>query len=919
MTLTFEEKRLEALFSYNLMDTPAEKQYDAITKLACYICGTKMAAINLIDDHRLWMKASVGVDICELPKYLAFCKYTIQRHDLLEIPDTLLDDSVKNNALVTCADGIRYYAGIPLVTPEGYIIGAICVFDTKPNLLTDSQKEALQFLADETMLHMETAKRNLELQALTLKQNEFKALFNNSGDLHFISDQKGKIEFINSSVEKILGYKVEEVLGRSILDFCTADNPLVSQKMQETLARGEDKVEFLIRVITKNGNLRWFSFFNVYLNERWLSNGRDVTKNILAEQELQQLLLVASHVNNGVAINDADNNILWVNKAFEKITGYNLQEVKGKKLRNIFVGEDTDQKVLEHAIASAADKKSFSTELLIYHKNKQQIWLSIMNSVVLNEQNETSKSIEIITDITERKHIELELQTLSAAVTKSAIGVLIRNTKHEVVWLNNATEKIWGWSLEELKGSVLDAKFTGELTNMDTYLTAKKASAKQQPYELEIVLYKKDRTPVWLLTHSHHLLNNEGVADRELSILVDITVKKKAEEELRWNREKALQLSRAKETFISVLSHEIGTPINAVIGMSRILLEENPAPAQLENLNILKFSSENLLKLVNDILDFTKIETGNMQLESAPVNLKQLARQTLHTIKFKLENKDLKLNSALDPNIPELVLADSTRLYQIMMNLLGNAIKFTSKGEVELSLQVVKEDQDGVHIKFCVSDTGIGIPPDKIKSIFEAYSQASSDTTRKYGGTGLGLTITQKLIELHQSAIEVKSEPGKGSAFYFQISFKKASVELQKPVAPVVFETLKANVLVADDNQINLTLAKKILSKWGIEADFAIHGLEAYEMAMVKDYDLILMDLHMPVMDGLEATKMIRKQPQGKYKTIPIIALTGSVFGLDLENLQREGLTDHFLKPYTPEGLYNKIKPYLKPAEAVLQ
>ncbi len=918
MTLTFEEKRLKALLSYNLMDTEAETQYDRITKLACYICDTKMAAINLIDDSRSWIKSKVGLDISELSKDLTFCKYTILQQHLLEIPDTLLDNRLKDNPMASGENGIRYYAGISLVTPEGYIIGTICVFDTQPNLLNDSQKEALQFLADETVLHMETTKRNQELQLLITRQNEYKALFDNSGDLHFISDETGKIEFINSSVKRILGYQVEEVIGRSILDFCVPNDQFIVQKMQESLARGENKVEFLVKVIAKNLEIKWFSFFNVNLNKRWLSNGRDVTKHILAEQELQQLSLVASHVTNGVVINDKNNKILWVNEAFETITGYNLKDVKGEKLSQIITGKQTDPQILDYAEKQVNNKTSFTIELLAYTKKQEQIWLSVANSVILNELGEINRSIEIIRDVTERKQTELELQILSAAVTKSEVGVLIRNAKNEVVWLNKATERIWGWSLEELKGTVLDTRITGELTDIDTYLKVKKASSEKKAYELEIVLYKKDRTPVWLLIHSHHLLNSEGVAERELSILMDITVKKKAEEELIRTREKALQLSRAKETFISVLSHEIRTPINSVIGISRILMEENPAPAQLENLNILKFSSENLLKLVNDILDFTKIETGNMQLESAPVNLKQLARQTLHTISFKLENKDLKLNLALDPTIPELVLADSTRLYQIMMNLLGNATKFTAKGEVKLSLDLEKEDQEFVLIKFCVSDTGIGIPHDRIKSIFEAYSQASSDTTRKYGGTGLGLTITQKLIELHQSAIEVKSEPGKGSDFCFRISFKKAPAELQKPVSPVLFETLKANVLVADDNQINLTLAKKILSKWGIEADFATNGLDAYEMAMVKDYDLILMDLHMPVMDGLEATKIIRKQPQEKYKTVPIIALTGSVFGLNLENLQQEGLTDHFLKPYTPEGLYNKIKLYLKPAVAAV-
>lgn len=917
--IALEEERLKALFAYNLLDTEAEKQYDSITNLATYICGTKMAAISLIDDYRLWLKSKVGIDICEVNKDISFCKYTILQESLLEIPDTLLDERVKDNPLVISENGVRYYAGISLVNQEGYILGTICVFDTEPKLLNDKQKQALQFLADETVMHMETSKKNLTLNNLVNKLQQFQSLFNNSGEIHCISNREGKIEFINNSVEQILGYKAEEILGRSILEFCATDNQQLRQTIQESFSRSENQTEFLTELIAKNGNTRWFSINNVNQNGLWLSNARDVTKQILAEQELQQLSLVASHVTNGVVINDASNNIVWINKAFTSITGYTLEDVKGRRLSRIISGSQTDPQIMEYADYQAGKKKSFSIELLTYKKNHDAIWLSIGNSVILDEHGEMSRSIEIINDITERKKTEYDLQILSAAITKSEVGVLIRNEKEELLWLNKAAEKMLGWNLYELKGSGLDSRFVGELTDVEAYNNAKQNVVDHQPYEVELLVYKKDRTPIWLLIHSTPLRNSEGLIERYLSILMDISMRKKAEEELIKTREKALQLSRAKETFISVLSHEIRTPINAVINMSRILMEDNPAPSQIDNLNILKFSSENLLKLVNDILDFTKIETGNMQLESVPVNLKQLARQTLHTLGFKLENKNLKLSLDIDSGIPELLLADSTRLYQVLMNLLSNAIKFTEKGEVKLSLHLVNECQESVLVKFTVSDTGIGIPNNKLKQIFEAYSQASADTTRKYGGTGLGLTITQKLIELHQSVIEVKSEPGKGSEFYFEISFKRTSVNIPKPLVNTSFEPLTATVLVADDNQINLTLAKKILTKWGIEADFAATGLEAYEMAMLKDYDLILMDLHMPVMDGLEATKLIRKQPQEKHKTIPIIALTGSVFGLDLENLHQEGLTDHFLKPYTPEGLYNKIKPYLLQTENAVQ
>ncbi|MVN22092.1 PAS domain-containing hybrid sensor histidine kinase/response regulator [Mucilaginibacter arboris] len=913
MVITNEKERLKALFSYNIMDTDAEKHYDSITKLATYICKTSMAAINLIGDNRLWIKSKVGIDVCEVAQEISFCKYTIQSEAILEIKDTTLDSRFKNNPFVTGDAGIRYYAGIPLIDPDGYILGALCVFDTVTRELDEKQKEALKFLANEVVLHFEAAKKNHELQLLLKEQQKFQALFNNSIELHFVLNQNGKIEFVNESVEKQLGYTKEEITGRNIWDFCNPeDRANVLQKLKQTLNRGEKQIIVDTRMIAKNGESKWFSWSNVTANGKWLINGRDVTSQMAIQQELQQLSLVASHVNNGVAINDADNNILWVNKAFEKITGYELKDIKGRKLRNIIIGKDSDKQILEYAIAQTASKNSFSIEILAYHQEQKPIWLSIMNSVILDEQGEMNRSVEIITDITEQKKTELELQTLSFAVKKSEAGVLIRNGKEQVIWMNEALEKIWGWKLSELQGLTIEHQFTGKETNIAEYQKARKAVLHKKPYDIEIALYRKDGTLVWLSIYNNPLFDHEGNVIRQLSIITDITIRKKAEQELVRTREEALQLSRAKQTFLSVMSHEIRTPINAIIGMSRFLLDEHPAPHQLDNLNTLQFSSENLLKLVNDILDFTKIETGNMALEAIPVNLEELARRTLHTLTFKLDGKKINLNLATDAKIPEFVLADSTRLYQIMINLLGNAVKFTSEGEVKLVLTLEKEDQETVTIKFCISDTGIGIPPDKLDSIFEAYTQASTDTARKYGGTGLGLTITKKLIELHQSTIQVTSTFGFGSKFSFTINFNRTTDNMQAIIPNQEQENGPSLVLVADDDMINRTLAKKVLSKLNIQADIAENGLVALEMAMQKDYDLILMDMQMPVMDGLEATKKIRELPEEKYQTLPIIALTGSVFGIDLEVMYKDGLTDHFLKPYTPEGLYNKIKPYLK-------
>lgn len=486
----------------------------------------------------------------------------------------------------------------------------------------------------------------------------------------------------------------------------------------------------------------------------------------------------------------------------------------------------------------------------------------------------------------------------------------ISSSDGKIKWVNKSLEELTGYTLEDFKNTRPGDLLAGEGTDRELLKTARKQASGCIPSNIELSSYKKDGTPIWLSISNTPTFNKDGSLDQQVEIINDISERKLAEQELIKTREEALQLSKAKETFLSVMSHEIRTPLNAVIGMSHILMDDNPTESQIENLKILGFSAQNLLTLINDILDFTKIETGNMVLESVNVNLKELVSQTLNSLQFKTADKAVILKSEIDYRIPTYVIGDNTRLYQIIINLLGNSIKFTEKGEVKLKLDLVEENKKSVKVRFEISDTGIGIPPDKIEYIFESYTQASSDTTRKYGGTGLGLAITKSLLELHNSEINVESQIGKGSVFSFIIDFQRSEdffmqVENKTPV-----QQLSGSILVVDDNEINRILASKVLSKWGLQVDFAENGKVALEKVIQARYDLILMDLHMPVMDGMEASKAIRKMG-GNYARVPIIALTASSFSHELEIITECGMNGYVMKPFVPNELYNKIKSFL--------
>ncbi|SFT44067.1 PAS domain S-box-containing protein [Algoriphagus locisalis] len=397
----------------------------------------------------------------------------------------------------------------------------------------------------------------------------------------------------------------------------------------------------------------------------------------------------------------------------------------------------------------------------------------------------------------------------------------------------------------------------------------------------------------------------------------DITELKQTQKDLFLAKERAEQASLAKSQFLSVMSHEIRTPMNAVIGMAHLLMDENPREDQLENLKTLKFSAENLMGLINDILDFSKIDAGKIELEHSPFDLRVLINRIVHSYSFQAKEKGLKINTDIDGEIPEMIIGDSLRLSQIINNLLSNAIKFTDKGQVRTVLQIVSADEDVCQIKFKIEDTGIGIPEDKVNSIFEAFTQATSDTTRKFGGTGLGLAIVKRLVELHGSEIRVSTSLNQGSSFEFTLKFK--SVELnstgQSQQQEYKEKSLQhASILVAEDNLVNQILIKKFLKNWHVgRLVIASDGQEAIDEFRKGDFDIILLDIQMPVMDGLSVAKLIREDSDLKKSQLPILVLSAASHQ-DLKSQMLElAINDFIEKPFTPEGLYGKITEHLTP------
>jgi signal transduction histidine kinase/CheY-like chemotaxis protein len=376
---------------------------------------------------------------------------------------------------------------------------------------------------------------------------------------------------------------------------------------------------------------------------------------------------------------------------------------------------------------------------------------------------------------------------------------------------------------------------------------------------------------------------------------------------------RAEQAHLAKTEFLSTMSHEIRTPINGVIGVCNLLMEEKLTKQQTDYVNILNFSSRHLLSIVSDILDFSKIESGNFQFDKTSFDLKKTCLNVIELYEPRADEKKLELLFEPDENVSFSLYGDSVRLCQVITNLLSNAIKFTHNGTVSLGYKAISETGSHTTIQFSVKDTGIGISNDKIDNIFEKFTQADKSTSSNYGGTGLGLTISKKLVELQGGKMDVKSETGRGSEFIFYLSFEKHVYvdSLPAPGKTVSLKNLQGlKVLIAEDNAINAQVLSGFLKKWQVNFDIVVNGSDAMEALRQREYDLILMDLQMPVMDGKEATLAIRNNTTAAWFNIPIIALTADATSETQNTIDQYGFNQYLAKPFNPDALYRLLKKY---------
>ena len=606
---------------------------------------------------------------------------------------------------------------------------------------------------------------------------------------------------------------------------------------------------------------------------------------------------------------DKDGNYIYLNKNAEESIGVKLEDVKGKSVFSIYPEATANKLHADDIEVRKTKKPKISHHEIELKGRKRHVFTGkkIINTS-LNKDLLIGFSVDITQNIQATKAVEDQKIFYQQIFNTVPNYIYVKDKNGKFLLVNEAVSELFHLTQEQilLEGIInpSDFKVDEELNKQ----VDKKVIETEESIEYEESIIFKDGEEKWYHTTKKPLPDKDGVINI-LGISVDITDRKKHSDEL-------IKAKQTKEQFLANMSHEIRTPINGIVGMVN-LLEEIPATEeQKKYLHAIKTSSSNLQVIINDILDLSAIESGNIRFERIGFNLKSFFNTLISSFSYAAKQKGLTITLNLDPYIDDIVIGDPVRLNQVISNLIGNAVKFTKRGYVKVYALKISEENKRGSFQFIIDDSGIGIPDHKIQKVFENFEQGDVAINRKYGGTGLGLAIVKQLVEVQDGSIDVQSKPGRGTKFTVNLKFDIGSEEDKGESKPAVstyessdkkLDLSKHKLLLVEDNDVNILYTRKILQNWNCAPDEAKNGLIALEMLKENDYDLILMDVRMPIMDGFEATKFIRANFKPPKSNTPIIALTANAIKGDDEKCIQAGMNDYLSKPFQPETLKNKI------------
>ncbi len=923
-----EAERLKALREYNILDTPSEQAFDDLTRLASGLCDAPIGLVSLVDERRLWFKSRVGLDLPEMPREGSFCAAAILEPELFVVEDVSEHARFASSLWVGGELAVRSYAGVPLTARStGHGIGTLCVLDRKPRRFTRQQMDGLGILGRQVMAQLELRRNLTELEnsiashfrveeALRQAESKYRSIFENVMEGIFQTTPDGHYLSANPMLARIYGYNSSEELIRAVSDI-THQLYVAPGRRDEfiRLIRTDGILSrFESQVYRKDGGVIWISENaravrdaqgNVLYYEGTVEDitERKRAENALRYSEVLYHSLVESLPQN-IFRKDRQGRFTFGNKRFCAILDRAPEQIVGTTDFDYFPAElaakyqSDDQRVMD-------TRQPFETVEENRTPDRGTIHVQVVKTPLYDAFGSVIGVQGIFWDVSERKKIEEAL-----AYERDLLRALLDNIPDNIYFKDRQCRflKI-GKSLAELFGLKNPEEAVGQ-TDFDFFSREHAQTAYEDEHLImrtgEPIIGKTERESwrdgreAWVLTTKMPYRNKEGEIIGTFGVSKDITQLKETERELAKARDAALESARLKSAFLANMSHEIRTPMNGIVGMTSLLLDTGLTEEQRDYAQTIRSSADALLTIINDILDFSKIEAGKLAVETINFDLMDTVESTVALLAERADSKGIELGSITAADVPRYLRGDPGRIRQVLTNLLGNAIKFTERGEVMVRVTRERETEKDVRVRFTVNDTGIGIAPEAQAKMFQAFTQADVSLTRKYGGTGLGLAISKELVELMDGKVGFESAPGRGSTFWFTVRLEKQRADATDWFRWKQINLEGVRVLIVDDSAMGRRILEEQTAIWKMRTSSAAGASEGLALlrrhAELGDpFDLAILDLVMPEMDGLTLARSIRADPV--LRRTRLVMVTGLGMHHEIQAWRESGIDAYLVKP----------------------
>jgi PAS domain S-box-containing protein len=922
-----EADRIAALKAYQILDTRSEAGFDALTHLASMICNTSISLVSLIDHDRQWFKSNQGLpQASQTPRDIAFCTHAILGDQLLEVNDATLDQRFHDNPLVTADPNIRFYAGMPLINDAGFALGTLCVIDSQPKTLNDFQRQALASLAQAVVSLIDAKKGSYRLLQI-IEHAPYGALI--------ISDQQ-IITSVNPPLMQMLGYRPDELVGLTIDQLVT---PLSNTKTLAAVLAPEARTQLQRQhtqnaaqyILSQQGRLIAIESYRSDIGDGFyalmiidVSQRMAIAERVIKSRDDLQKIIDQVPALIGYWDHELHNH--FGNKTYLEWFGYSPGEMKGKHLREV-VGETLfklNQPYIQGALSG--QPQMFERTITDPQGRQRNTLASFVPDI---EDGEVKGFFAFLNDITPLKTAEkarFEAEAQLQAVFDAAIGqsIIATDLDGTIKIFSRGAELMLGYAASELvhlhtpmrfldRGEVvarqreLMSELGHHVDGIDILMHRVRAGGLERR---EWTYCRKDGSRLWVDMVVSGIRGPSGELVGFLGLAHDITEQKSYQGSLAAAAEAAEAASQAKSAFVANMSHEIRTPMNAVMGMTQLLANMPLATEQRKYVDMIRAAGESLLFIIDDILDFSKIEAGKLDIEHKAFDLENIIRDVSSIMMVHAQDKPIEMIVDLDPAIPSQLVGDGMRLKQVLTNLATNAAKFTHRGVITIRISLIQQTAQQASLHFELQDTGIGLRPEQQSKLFTPFTQADSTTTRRYGGTGLGLVICQHLIGLMKGRLGLQSEFGVGSRFWFDLEFGLPTADasaLEPTSASSVLGLPIQHVLLAEDNDDSRRVLSRIMTGWGWRVDSVATGrqmVERYQQQSMQPYDLVIADISTLVDDTVANPLYLPKM----FKATPVL-ITLNAFERQLltRKIYQDWIKAMVVKPMTPSSLIEAI------------